>query len=293
MTPDYAMNSALPPGDFQMNRYTTTPFGAQQYDANGNLVVRASAASPTFYHYDYADRLVEVDGLSGGAIGPVATFTYDALGNRISKTTYPGVPAAPVTVQYVHKGATEQCDDGNIVIEERVGGVVSQAFVHASGLKDEIRENDNVVFDTAGNARYYHCDDLGNTLALTDAGGNVLERYAYDDYGQPQFLDANGSPIVGSDGQPVTASPLGNPFLFQGLEWDGETGLLGDGGGNYFDLLTASAVRGKVKTVKDMGHGRAFEGNNPWSGSSLNAKSSGHATEKLKVSWEEMELRAK
>jgi hypothetical protein len=95
----------------------------------------------------------------------------------------------------------------------------------------------------------------------------VLERYAYDDYGQPQFLMPDGSPILGSDGQPVTASPLGNPFLFHGLEWDGESALLGDGGGNYFDPPTGRAVRGKVKSVKDMGtNGRAIDGNNPWSG---------------------------
>jgi hypothetical protein len=51
------------------------------------------------------------------------------------------------------------------------------------------------------------------------------------------------------------------------MEWDGETSLLGDGGGNYFDPLTASAVRGKVKSIKDMGtNRRAFEDNNPWTG---------------------------
>ena len=272
MTPDYAMSSALPPGDFFMNRYTTTPFGAQSYDANGNLILRASAASPTFYHYDYADRLVEVDALSTlGTLAPIATFTYDALGNRISKTTYPGEPAAPVTVQDVrsinatiHNGMFLRLPGAASILEKRQGGVVGQTFVHVTGLKEEIRENDNVVFDTVGNARYYHCDDLGNVLALTDAGGNVLERYAYDDYGQPQFLDANGSPLVGSDGQPVTTSPLGNPYLFQGMEWDGESGLLGDGGGNYFDPLTACAIRGKVKSVKiDPNY---LIRNNPWSG---------------------------
>jgi len=280
MTPDYAMSSTLPPGDFQMNRYTTTPFGPQTYDANGNLIVRADAASPKFYQYDYADRLVEVDGLdTNGLVAPLATFSYDALGNRISKTTYPPSPLGPVTTQYIHNNG-EQCDNGeglehshetveykdpedmttryrpgNNIIEERVGTTVSRTYC------------DMTAFTAAGEPQYYHCDDLGNVLALTDAGGNVLERYAYPDYGQPQFLAADGSPLVDSDGQPVTTSPLDNRYLFHGMEWDGESGLLGDGGGNYFDPLTARAIRGKVKSIKDMGNnGRAFEGNNPWSG---------------------------
>jgi YD repeat-containing protein len=263
MTPDYAMSSALPPGDFFMNRYTTTPFGSQQYDANGNLVVRASAAGPIFYHYDYADRLVEVDALSTlGTLSPVATFTYDALGNRISKTTYPGVPAAPVTTQYVNDVVTyKDGEDGTMhtrpgnhkpgklsILEERVGTAVSRAYCEMT------------AFTGTGAAQYYHYDDLGNVLALTDAGGNVLERYHYDDYGQPQFLDAIGSPLVGSDGQPVTTSPLGNSYLFHNLEWDGETGLLCDDDSDYFDPQTGRAIRGKVKIIRDVGTGYASAG---------------------------------
>jgi YD repeat-containing protein len=267
MTPDYAMNNTLPPGDFQMNRYTATPFGSQQYDANGNLIVRASAASPTFYYYDYADRLVEVDALSTlGTLGPVATFTYDALGSRISKTTYPGVPAAPVTTQYI-LGKREQCDDGNNIVEERTGGAVTTVFV--SGRQAPLNRPAYLNFTCSfsnGHTYFNHSDDIGNTLALTDDGGNVLERYAYDDYGQPRFLDANGSPLVGSDGQPVTSSPLGNPFLFHGLEWDGESALLGDGDGNYFDPPTGRAIRRKVKDIKSQPMGRSMEGNNLWSG---------------------------
>ena len=273
MTPDYALSSVLPPGDFFMNRYTTTPFGDQSYDPNGNLVVRASAASLTLYLYDYADRLVAVQAVVDGGTGtPVtntlASFTYDALGHRLSKTTYSGVPAAPLTTQYVNDVVTYKDGEDSVshtrpgnhkpgkmrILEERVGTSASRTYCEMT------------AFTATGESQYYHYDDLGNVLALTDASGNVLERYAYDDYGQPQFLSANGAPLVDSTGSPVTASPLGNPFLFHGMEWDGETGLLGDGGGNYFDPPTGSAVRGKVKVVKDMGNGRAFEGNNPWTG---------------------------
>ena len=37
------------------------------------------------YEYDYAERLVAVNDLSGGLTTPVASFAYDALGRRVSK----------------------------------------------------------------------------------------------------------------------------------------------------------------------------------------------------------------
>jgi len=133
----------------------------------------------------------------------------------------------------------------------------------ASGRKWE--DDSIVAFTATGVPQYYHYDDLGNTLALTDTRGDVIERYAYDDYGQPQFLGADGSQLVDSGGLPVTSSPAGNPYLFHGMEWDGETGLLCDDGNDYFDPQTAYAIRGKIKSIKDNGISGKFVGNNPWS----------------------------
>ena len=281
MTPDYAMSSALPPGDFQMNRYTTTPFGAQSYDANGNLVVRANAASPTFYHYDYADRLVEVDALSTlGTLAPVATFTYDALGNRISKTSYPGVPAAPVTTQYVNdvvgykdgEDGTMHTRPGNhkpgksSILEERSGGQVTHLWCwgpscRAGGDLNRDGMPDVVVAFTATDApQYYHCDDLGNVLALTDAGGNVLERYAYDDYGAVTFLTSDGFPTS------AMSSAVGNPYCWGGLRLDAETGLHNNDGGGYFDPQTGRRFNGTPHVpVLPMSLQCGMVGNNPWS----------------------------
>ena len=77
----------------------------------------------------------------------------------------------------------------------------------------------NLLMNSGGQDFYFHTDDLGNPLALTDVGGNVVERYEYDDFGAPQLLSGEGFPIG------TSASGVGNPHLFHGMEWDEETGL--------------------------------------------------------------------
>ncbi|MCX6916488.1 MAG: hypothetical protein NT167_26165, partial [Verrucomicrobia bacterium] len=152
----------------QMNQYTTTPCDSRAYDDNGNLVVRsAGAGSALSYAYDYDDRLVSV--MDSGV--PVASYTYDALGRRASKTVYAGgKPAA--TRQY--------CYDGTCAIEERVNGAVAASFV----LEDRA-----LIGLRVGTQDYFvHTDDQGNVLALTGADGAVVERYDYDDYGAETFL---------------------------------------------------------------------------------------------------------
>ena len=37
--------------------------------------------------------------------------------------------------------------------------------------------------DTSGNPLVYHTDGLGSVRALTDASGNVVQTYQYDEYG--------------------------------------------------------------------------------------------------------------
>src|SRR4029078_4171472 len=124
--------------------------------------------------------------------------------------------SAPVTTQFIY----DPDSDGDGILEARQKGAVVASFI-----LPEVDDEGLVAFSASGGAGYFHHDDVGNVLAITDVSGNVLEYYDYDDYGAPTFLDAKGAPIVGSDGQPVTQSRVGNPFLFQGMFWDGETGF--------------------------------------------------------------------
>jgi RHS repeat-associated protein len=69
---------------------------------------------------------------------------------------------------------------------------------------------------------YYHTDDLYNVMAVTDDAGNVVERYEYDDYGTPTFMNANGDVLAQPPGN-REPSWIANPYLFTGRRFDPET----------------------------------------------------------------------
>jgi RHS repeat-associated protein len=65
---------------------------------------------------------------------------------------------------------------------------------------------------------FYYQDSLGNTSHVTDAAGNIKERYTYSAFGRPSFYNAAG-----------TLLPNGSNYnirhLFHGQLWTQETGL--------------------------------------------------------------------
>ena len=64
---------------------------------------------------------------------------------------------------------------------------------------------------------YYHVDDLGSVVAITDGANRLVERYDYQDFGEPSIFD--------SQGRPLQTSAVRNPYLFTGQRYDPETGL--------------------------------------------------------------------
>ena len=212
----YTMSPTTPePADAQVNQYTTTPVGGFIYDKSGNRIAETSGATTLrTFSYDYANRLVAIN--SGSAGTPIAVYGYDALGRRTWKATPSG--ATYNTTRYVY--------DGDGVIEERDGnGVVVHAYTETSGSdirgtpflpanRIVTKKDDSPV----GCLRYWtHTDANGSTVALTLDNGTVAERYAYADYGEPAFFDGSGNITTGS--------AAGNPYLFEGMWYDSESGF--------------------------------------------------------------------
>lgn len=243
----YAMTPGCEPADFEMNQYSITPLGGRNYDTGGNLIAW-NLASPDAgaAAYDYANRMV------ASTIGGVTThYRYDALGRRLVKCV--GVCGAPgaTTTRFSYDGWRE--------VHAMGGGLGVASFVHG-------RDIDEVLTMRRGASNYfYHGDDLHNVIALTDASGNIAERYEYDDYGRP--LDA--VTMLPFPGNPST-SLISNPFLFNGRRYDVETGWY-DYRTRYLDPRAGRfTTRDSIGIWGDLiskGNGFTYVGNNP--GSSL------------------------
>jgi RHS repeat-associated protein len=240
----YEMSAVLPePADAQVNQYTRTPVDARQYDANGNLI---SIDRPPFggspevrLGYDYRNRLVRHEDTAGGI---VTTYAYDAVGRRIERTVNDG---APRTTRFVHDRWRE--------IEEQDGSGATQAtYVHGPYV-DEL-----ITMRRGGDDFYFHADSLYNVVAVTDGGGNVVERYEYGDYGEARVLDPSGAPR--------TASVIDNSYLFSGRRFDAESGLY------HYRMRYLDPVAGRF-TSRDplgawwdrssLGNAFTYAGNNP------------------------------
>ncbi len=160
------------------------------YDARGRLTDDGTKT----YTWDAASRLTS---LTEGAA--TTTYTYDALGQRLSRSS------GGAARSFVWNTAL----DLNAISIERDGdGNDLRYFIHtpAGALLYSI--------DAVNNARqFYHFDELGNTIAVTDDSGDVIGSYAYTPYGK----------LTASTGE------LDNPFT-----WQGRYGVVDEGNGLYY-----------------------------------------------------------
>lgn len=252
----YSMNDTVPaPGDFQMNQYSATGCDLRTHDDNGNLIGLGDAAAPQSRVYDFRNRMVQH---TDAATGNIISYTYDPFGRRTGQTIQDPSGGAMAS-QYLWDGMRE--------VEERDGaGATLRTYVYGIGIGEHGIGIGELIGFRSGSPlggtedHYYHADDLGNVMAVTDGDGDVVERYEYGDYGTPAFFDATGGPVAGTT--------IGNPFLFQGQRYCEATGIY------YFRTRYLDPKVGRF-TSRDtigiwgdpsgLGNGATFVGNDPWS----------------------------
>jgi RHS repeat-associated protein len=135
------------------------------HDLDGNMV---SGPLPTTgamgnYTYDSRNRLTGAGGFA---------YRYNAEGNRVGLTSANETTTLTVDPQ----GALPK-------VLERVKNGVRTRYVYGLGLQYEVND--------AGSATYYHYDQTGNTAALTNQAGAIIERVVYSPYGTIRYRQSN------------------------------------------------------------------------------------------------------
>ncbi len=143
------------------NQLTSATGKTFVHDNNGNLISETEGANVKTYGYDLNDRLTQVT-----ANGQTTQYQYDGLGYRLSKT--------------VGSSVTRYVLDPNGVLSNVLGetdatGNFTSYYVYGLGLVSKITPN--------GQTFFHQYDGLGSTMAMTDPSGNVLNKYAYDPFG--------------------------------------------------------------------------------------------------------------
>lgn len=171
------------------NRLTGVGTDVYGYDANGNIISRGTKS----YVYNSENRLVN---FGDSATGQSVDYAYDHLGRRISKNTSIGL------MEYLY--------DGEHIVCEYFNGTLVGRYTHGPRV-DEV-----LMVRRGGNTYFYQSDGLGSVVAITDSGGNVVQEYGYDAWG-------NITLNTGSFG--FEGAGLVNTFTYTGREYDVETGL--------------------------------------------------------------------
>nr|WP_237158887.1 RHS repeat-associated core domain-containing protein [Shewanella khirikhana] len=167
-----------------------------QYDANGNLILKSQGNSFLKFTYDPLNRLIRVDNEKDEL---VAAYDYDPFDRRISKRT----SAGQRYFLYADEGLIAEYDDAGLEqlrIGYRPGTLWGTQPVFLYGEHG------------AGGKKYayFHNDQLGTPIKLTDASGHIVWDTKFD---------AFGNAILASSNEVV------NPLRFPGQYFDAETGL--------------------------------------------------------------------
>ena len=232
------------------------------YDAVGNRTSSLDAASLL---YNISNELTSSSN---------ATFSYDANGNMLTKTTSTAVnsytwdvenrlvsalvaPADPakqptaVSFKYdpfghrIFKssaaGTTIYAYDGaNAVAEYSASGAVTASYAQGLGVDEPL------AMQRGGAAYYYNADGLGSITSLTNAAGVVKQSYVYDNFGAT-----------------TASTSLVNPYQYTSREYDSETGLYYYRA-RYYDPQIGRFISGDPLGFAGSGTNfHAYVGNNP------------------------------
>jgi RHS repeat-associated protein len=169
------------------------------YDAWGNLIEKRSGLSRLqTFSYDCENRLVKAETLVNGKLHSTGTYRYDSLGRRVGKTS-------------VIEGKTEHKHflwQGLRMLREETPGQ-SSLYVYEPGSYAPLARVDQHEGEEQ-KLYYFHTDQIGTPLEITDAEGSIVWQATYKAWGAIETLAVN---------------EVEQNLRFQGQYFDDETGL--------------------------------------------------------------------
>lgn len=184
------------------NQIITRGSDTYTYDPDGNLTGISSGWKA---EYDPENRLVELT-----RDDTATRYAYDGSNHRVQ------IVRGSLTRNVHHDWM------GRPLFETNESGVITARYVHAIGFLA-------ARIDAARDTRFYHFDETGSTLAMTDSRGDVVAAYAYDPHGS----------IVSTFGDVQD-----NEFTYLGAFW-----VTDEGGGlffirrRYYDAVTGRFIQ--------------------------------------------------
>ncbi len=207
-----------------INSYTDIGGQARVHDANGNLLDDGTQ----LYKYNYRNELIEVRRKSDGML--LRSNTNDALGRRAGSEFWDAPSGGSRSQLYVNDGWQVSSTYEMILGVE----TLFSRTVFGNGIDEplmlEARDVNDVDGDTVTDEYlkyYYHRDTLGTITHVTNAYGDIVERYECTPFGKTTIYTGTGPDMTWNtmDDQVSPFSRVENNIIFQSRELDAESGL--------------------------------------------------------------------
>ncbi|WP_197044106.1 RHS repeat-associated core domain-containing protein, partial [Pseudomonas viridiflava] len=170
------------------------------YDAWGNLIEKRSGlAKWQTFTYDCENRLVRAETMLNSQLHSTGTYQYDSLGRRIGKTS-------------ITDGKTEHKNflwQGLRMLREEQPGQ-SSLYIYEPGSYAPLSRVDQKEGEAENKVYYFHTDQIGTPLEMTDIDGQIVWQATYKAWGSLEALIVN---------------EVEQNLRFQGQYFDEETGL--------------------------------------------------------------------
>ncbi|MFO3713032.1 RHS repeat-associated core domain-containing protein, partial [Pseudomonas amygdali pv. tabaci] len=171
-----------------------------KYDAWGNLIEKVvGIVRWQTFTYDCENRLVKTETMADTQVESTSSYQYDSLGRRVAKQS-------DIKGHTDHKRFLWQ---GLRMLREESPGQ-SSLYIYEPGSYAPLARVDEKEGEVENKVYYFHTDQIGTPLEMTDAEGQIVWQAKYRAWGAVEKLVVN---------------EVEQNLRFQGQYFDVETGL--------------------------------------------------------------------